>query len=67
MRLRWAVASERKISSVYMGSTEVILRSWRKGVFSMYIISRIKTSFLGVFFSSPETDHSHVRFNSTEL
>lgn len=41
MRLHWAVASERKISLVYVGSMGVILRSWGKGMLSMYIISHI--------------------------
>ena len=68
MRLHWAVASERKINWVYMGSMGVILRSEGKEVLSIYIISHI-INFIsqGFYFSSPETDHSHVRFHSTEL
>lgn len=62
------MASERKIDWVYVGSTGFILRSEGKGGLSMYIISHI-INFIsqGFYFSSPETDHSHVRFYSTKL
>lgn len=36
------------------------------GVIHVHYFAHHKLNFLGIF-SSPETDHSHVRYNSTEL
>lgn len=68
MRLHWAAASERKIIVCAWGAQDLFWGVRGTGLLSVYVISHI-INFIsqGFYLSSPETDHSHVRFHSTKL